>query len=152
MTDLPTANVADPAHVIEIARAWAGTPYHDQASVKGVGCDCAGLARGIWREIVGAEPAVLPPYSRDWGEIGARETFAEFVRPFLIEIPIAVAGPGALVLFRMRRGGPAKHCGVLVDDGMLVHALERRGVTIVPYDTAWARRTAFAFLFPEKIT
>lgn len=152
MTSFQVPTAADPARVIEVARAWAGTPYHDQASVKGVGCDCAGLARGIWREIVGAEPATLPPYSRDWGEVGSRETFAEFVRPFLIEIPSAVARPGALVLFRMRREGPAKHCGVLVDDGMLVHALERRGVTIIPYDTAWQRRTAFAFLFPEKIT
>jgi NlpC/P60 family putative phage cell wall peptidase len=141
---------ADPERVIEVARAWLGTPYHDQASVKGVGCDCAGLARGIWREIVGAEPTALPPYSRDWGEVGPRETFADFVRPFLIEIPLAAAGPGALLLFRMRREGPAKHCGVLVDGGMMVHALERHGVTVAPYDTVWQRRTAFAFLFPER--
>ncbi len=150
MTDQNLPAAADPVRVIEVAWAWLGTPYHDQASVKGVGCDCAGLARGIWREIVGEEPTTLPPYSRDWGEVGSRETFADFVRPFLIEIPVATASPGALLLFRMRREGPAKHCGVLVDDGMMVHALERHGVTAVPYDTAWARRTAFAFLFPEK--
>lgn len=139
---------ADPVRVINVARSWLGTPYHDQASVKGVGCDCAGLARGIWREVVGEEPASLPPYSRDWGEVGARETFASFVRPFMIEIDPATASPGALVLLRMKRGGPAKHCGVLVDHGLVVHAIERRGVIAVPYDTAWARRTAFAFLFP----
>ncbi len=141
---------ADPAWVIEVARAWLGTPYHDQASIKGVGCDCAGLARGIWREIVGEEPARLPAYSRDWGEVGGRETFADFVRPFLIEIPFTAAGPGTLLLFRMRREGPAKHCGVLLDDGTFIHALERHGVTAVPFDTAWTRRTAFAFLFPGK--
>jgi NlpC/P60 family putative phage cell wall peptidase len=136
--------------VIEVARAWLGTPYHDQASVKGVGCDCIGFARGIWREIVGEEPTALPPYSRDWGEVGARETFAEGVRSFLIEITPAAAGPGALLLFRMRRGGPAKHCGILLDGDVFAHALERRGVTIVPYDVIWQRRTAFTFLFPEK--
>jgi NlpC/P60 family putative phage cell wall peptidase len=144
--NIPAA--ADPARVIEDACSWLGTPYHDQASVKGVGCDCAGLARGIWRELVGDEPASLPPYSRDWGEVGGRETFASFVRPFLIEIDPAKAGPGALLLFRMRREAPAKHCGVLLNDGTFIHALERRGVITVPYDTAWARRTAFAFLFP----
>ena len=142
---------ADPARVIAVARAWVGTPYHDQASVKGVGCDCAGLARGIWRELLGAEPARLPAYSRDWGEVGSRETFADFVRPFLIEIPIAAAGPGSLLLFRMRRDGPAKHCGVLIDDDLFIHALERQGVVTIPYDTAWVRRTAFAFLFPAGI-
>lgn len=143
---------ADPARVIKVARTWVGTPYHDQASVKGVGCDCAGLARGIWRELVGNEPARLPAYTRDWGEVGSRETFASFVRPFMIEIDPAAAGPGSLLLFRMRREGPAKHCGVLLDDGTFIHALERRGVATVLYDTAWARRTAFAFVFPRQKT
>lgn len=141
---------ADPVRVIAVARAWVGTPYHDQASVKGVGCDCAGLARGIWRELVGEEPARLPAYSRDWGEVGSRETFAGFVRPFLIEIDPMNAGPGTLLLFRMRRGGPAKHCGVLVDDGLFIHALERHGVVTASFDTVWQRRTALAFLFPRQ--
>ena len=79
MTHYIMETAADPAGVFAAARSWLGTPYHDQASVKGVGCDCAGLARGIWREVVGEEPAALPPYSRDWGEGGARETFASLV-------------------------------------------------------------------------
>ena len=141
---------ADPARVIEAARSWLGTPYHDQASVKGVGCDCAGLARGIWRELVGNEPASPPPYSRDWGEVGTRETFAGFIRPFMIETDTAGAAPGTLLLFRMKRCGPAKHCGVLMDDGTIIHAIERSGVIAVPHDTAWRRRTALAFLFPDR--
>ena len=51
--------LADPARVIAIARSWLGTPYHDQASLRGVGCDCLGLARGVWREAVGPEVSVL---------------------------------------------------------------------------------------------
>ena len=27
---------ADPAHVIAVARSWLGTPYHDQASLRGI--------------------------------------------------------------------------------------------------------------------
>jgi NlpC/P60 family putative phage cell wall peptidase len=150
MIHLNTHLAADPARVIEAARSWLGTPYHDQASVRGVGCDCAGLARGIWRELIGDEPATLPPYSRDWGEVGTRETFAAFIRPFLIEIDPADAGPGTLLLFRMKRQGPAKHCGVLVEKGMFIHAIERRGVMTVPFDTSWQRRVAFAFVFPER--
>jgi NlpC/P60 family putative phage cell wall peptidase len=141
---------ARPERVLAAARAWLGTPYHDQASLKGVGCDCLGLARGVWRDVVGPEPMAPPPYSRDWGEVGARETFAETVRPYLIEIDPGEAGPGALVLFRMRRGAPAKHCGILVGDGEFIHAYERRGVILAPYDRAWARRAAFAFFFPES--
>ena len=68
---------ADPAHVITAARSWLGTPYHDQASLRGVGCDCLGLARGVWREVIGPEPFPIPPYSRDWGETGPREVLAD---------------------------------------------------------------------------
>ena len=44
------------AEIVRAARSWIGTPYRHQASLKGVGCDCLGLLRGVWREVVGAEP------------------------------------------------------------------------------------------------
>lgn len=93
---------ASQAKVIAVARCWLGTPYHDQASLKGVGCDCLGLARGVWREVVGPEPFPIPPYSRDWGETGPREVLAVGARRMMIEVSPAEAGPGALVLFRMK--------------------------------------------------
>ena len=71
---------ADPDAVIAVARGWLGTPYHDQASLRGVGCECLGLARGVWRDLVGAEPPPIPPYSRDWGETGTREALADGAR------------------------------------------------------------------------
>jgi NlpC/P60 family putative phage cell wall peptidase len=78
---------ADPERVLTATRGWLGTPYHDQASVRGVGCDCLGLIRGVWREVVGVEPLALPPYSRDWGETGSREPLAEPARNVMLEIP-----------------------------------------------------------------
>ena len=35
------------------ARLRIGTPYRHQASLKGVGCDCLGLVRGVWRAVHG---------------------------------------------------------------------------------------------------
>ena len=29
------------------ARAWLDTPFHHQASIKGAGCDCIGLIKGV---------------------------------------------------------------------------------------------------------
>lgn len=50
---------------------------------------------------------------------------------------------------RMRDRAPAKHCGILIAQGAsMIHAYERCGVIAVPYDRAWRRRAAFAFLFP----
>jgi NlpC/P60 family putative phage cell wall peptidase len=141
---------ADPARVIAAARAWLGTPYRHQASAMGAGCDCLGLARGVWRALHGPEPVKVPPYTRDWGEAGAREVLAEAARGFLIEIAVGDAGPGALVLFRMARQAPAKHCGILTeaDPPAFIHAYEGVGVVIHPYSTTWARRARFAFVFP----
>ena len=140
---------ADPMHVIAAARGWLGTPYHDQASVKGVGCDCLGLVRGIWREVVGDEPLPMPPYSRDWGETGTREPLAEASRTVMFEVPVTEMTTGALILFRMRTGAVAKHCGILVAPDRFIHAYERTGVIEEALTGAWRRRLAFAFLFPS---
>jgi NlpC/P60 family putative phage cell wall peptidase len=141
---------ADPAAVIAAACGWLGTPYHDQASIRGIGCDCLGLVRGVWREVVGPEPLPLPPYSRDWGETGAREPLAEGARAIMFEIPVTEIARGALVLFRMRTGAVAKHCGILVVPDRFIHAYERTGVIEEPLTAAWRRRVAFAFLFPGE--
>lgn len=37
--------------VVAEARTWVGTPFHWQASQKGVGCDCKGLPWGVAREL-----------------------------------------------------------------------------------------------------
>ena len=141
-------NEADPDAVIAVARRWLGTPYHDQASLRGVGCDCLGLARGVWRDLVGAEPQAIPPYSRDWGETGVREVLAEGARTMMIEMPIADIGPGTLVLFRMAPRAIAKHVGILTADDSFIHAYDRLGVIEEALTTAWSRRIAFAFRFP----
>lgn len=141
---------ADGAAVVAAARSWIGTPYHDQASTKGAGCDCLGLARGVWRELVGEEPFFVPPYSRGWGEIGRREVLAEGVRPFMIEVdPVSGLKEGCAVLFRMRSASPAKHIGILTGAATFVHSYERLGVIEEPLTLGWRRRIAFAFLFPQ---
>ena len=149
-----------PARIVKAARSWLGTPYHDQASVKGVGCDCLGLIRGVWREVMGPEPMPVPPYSRDWGEAGPHEVLAEAARAAMIELPIEAARTGDVVLFRMRHGAIAKHAGILSGDGRhsarphrsgrshFIHAYERTGVIEQELTDPWRRRIAFSFRFP----
>lgn len=143
---------ADPAIVVAAARQWLGTPYHDQASTLGAGCDCLGLARGVWRQIIGREPTEIPPYSRGWGEIGHREVLADGARQWMVEIDPPEIGPGAVVLFRMRENGIAKHVGILTGPESFIHSYERLGVIEEPLTIAWRRRIAFAFLYPNPET
>ena len=142
---------ADPERVIAAARSWLGTPYHNQASLKGVGCDCLGLARGVWREVVGPEPFPIPPYSPDWGQAGTREVMAEEARRWMVDVEGNAPGPGALVMFRMRSRAIAKHLGVMTGPKSFIHAYERLGVIEEPLTQSWARKIAFIFLLPSEV-
>lgn len=136
--------------VLETARRWIGTPYRHQGSRRGVGCDCLGLVRGVWRELYGAEPERPPPYSPDWAETGGEDALSEAARRHFDEIEIDQAQPGDLVLFRWRDRRPAKHCGVLDHANRLIHAYEGASVLSSPLTPGWARRISGAYRFPES--
>lgn len=151
MKDMGVQHDHSPDRTVAVARGWLGTPYHDQASLRGVGCDCLGLIRGVWRDIIGPEALPVPAYARDWGETGQIDVLAEAALQVLLPIHLEKAGPGAVILFRMRAGAIAKHCGILTDGGRFIHAYERLGVIEEPLTAAWRRRIAFTFLFPKGI-
>jgi NlpC/P60 family putative phage cell wall peptidase len=134
--------------IVTIARTWLGTPYHHQASVRGAGCDCIGLVRGIWRELYGHEAQALPAYTRDWAEAHGRETLLEAARRHLVEIPRFAARPGDVLVFRWRRNSLAKHCAILSKPTAMIHALEGAPVSEVALSPWWRRHLAGAFMFP----
>lgn len=133
------------------ARSWIGTPYRHQASLKGVGCDCLGLIRGIWRATCGAEPEPVPPYTRDWAEAGKRETLAGAAGRHMTEIDCADFLPGDVLLFRWRAGLVAKHAAIATAPDRMVHAHDGAAVTEVAIAPWWRRRLAFVFRFPGVI-
>ena len=136
------------ARLVAEARSWIGTPYRHRASVKGVGADCLGLVRGVWRGCVGPEPEPLPPYAPDWAEAGRAETLAATAARHLLALPIDAAGPGDVVLFRFRAHLPAKHAAILSDEGGMIHAYDGISVCEGVLTPWWRRRLAFAFRFP----
>jgi NlpC/P60 family putative phage cell wall peptidase len=136
------------ADIVAEARNWIGTPYHHQASVRGAGCDCLGLVRGVWRALVGPEPEVIPGYSSDWGEVGAQEFMLAAARRHLIEIEPVEARAGDILVFRMRPGRMAKHTGILVGCAAFVHAQEGGPVCEVALSPWWRARVAAAFMLP----
>ena len=134
--------------IVAIARGWIGTPYVHQASAKGAGCDCLGLLRGVFRELVGAEPETPPPYSPDWAEATGAETLYSALLRHLTEIEPAGIAPGDIALFRMIPRGPAKHCGIVGQKGgapTLIHARANKRVSEEAFSPLWHRRLAFAF-------
>jgi NlpC/P60 family putative phage cell wall peptidase len=139
-------------HIIAIANSWRGTPYRHQASLKGVGCDCLGLIRGVWREAYGAEPEQPPPYAPDWAEAAANEPLADAARRHMQEVAVADFAGGELLLFRWRPWLPAKHAGIAIDRTRMIHAQDGLRVCDVPLSPWWLRRVAYAFRFPGQVT
>jgi len=139
--------------VVAAARGWLGTPYHHQAAVKGAGCDCLGLIRGVYAEVMGAEPETPPPYSRDWGEMRAEETLLDAADRHLIEVPPwQDITPGDVLIFRMRKGAIAKHAGIVTaatgrSPTRMIHAQEGAGVVEISLSAWWVRRIVGVFSF-----
>jgi NlpC/P60 family putative phage cell wall peptidase len=135
--------------IVAEARSWIGTPYRHQASVKGIGCDCLGLVRGVWRALLGPEPERPPPYARDWAEAAAQESLAEAAARHLVPLadPNAFA-PGDVLLFRYRERYTAKHAAIVTAADLMVHAHDGAAVAEVAISPWWRRRLAFAYRFP----
>lgn len=138
----------DRATVLRVARDWLGTPYHHQASVRGVGTDCLGLVRGVWRALYADEPQALPAYTRDWAEASGVETLLETARRHLREVAPEDARAGDVLMFRLRADTLAKHAGVLASPATFIHATEGSPVAEVALSSWWRRRIAAAFSFP----
>jgi NlpC/P60 family putative phage cell wall peptidase len=136
---------------VRLARAWIGTPYHHQASIRGVGADCLGLVRGVFRDLYGCDPEQPPAYTRDWAEASGRETMLEAARRHLREIDPAEARPGDVLVFRLRSTAVAKHAGVLATRSSMIHAMEDCSVVEVALTPWWRRRIAGAFSFPGTL-
>ncbi|WP_241648272.1 NlpC/P60 family protein [Paenirhodobacter populi] len=137
---------------VGIARQWIGTPYLHQASVRGVGTDCLGLLRGIWRALYGEEPEAVPPYTADWAEPARQERLWQAAERHLLRAPDGVPAPGQVLLFRMRAGSIAKHLGISAEPApghmTFIHAYTGHGVIESPLSTPWQRRIVARFTFP----
>ena len=140
--------------VADCARAWLGTPYRHQASVRGAGADCLGLVRGVWREVQGGEPAAVPAYAPDWSEPQRDERLWRAAARYLHTVPEAAPlAVGQVLLFRMRDGSVAKHLGLVASVGAgpsFIHAYAGHGVVENRLSAPWLRRVVARFAFPER--
>lgn len=137
-------------HIVAETRRWIGTPYQHQASVKGVGCDCLGLVRGVWRAVVGDEPERVPPYAPDWAEATGEESLFDAAGRHLIAVGVDFK-QGDVLLFRWRATLPAKHAAIVTAPDKMVHAHDGAAVTEVAIAPWWRRRLVIAFKFPGVV-
>lgn len=138
--------------IVAAARSWIGTPYVHQMSVRGAGCDCLGLVRGVWRAVIGPEPETPPPYGMDWSEASGEERLWSAALRHLRQGAASGHQPGTVLLFRMKEGAVAKHLGIATNGAAgpgFVHAYSGHGVIESAMTRPWAKRVVARFHFPE---
>jgi NlpC/P60 family putative phage cell wall peptidase len=117
MSDLQTQQRAA---VVAEARSWVGTPYHNCADIKAVGCDCGMLLVRVFCDLKLCPPFDPRPYPPDWHLHRSEERYLGFVfdRTHEVERP----QPGDVVVFKL--GRCYSHGGIVVETDPLaiVHA------------------------------
>ncbi|MES2959809.1 MAG: hypothetical protein V4792_16590 [Pseudomonadota bacterium] len=145
------------AEVVAEARTWLGTPWQHQAHARGLGCDCAGLIRGV---LIGC--GLMPPQPEQWPGaapyIGYRrepdgDSLVRACAAFLPGIAPDAAQAADVVVMRFRH--LPQHLGILVPylhGGLaLLHATNRPGVNRVVehrLDARWRSLVTHAFAMP----
>jgi NlpC/P60 family putative phage cell wall peptidase len=97
-----------PAEIVAEARAWLGTPFVWQASLKGVGCDCKGLVAGVARELGLAAGESLHARLADYGRRVPIKLLQAGLAANLVRV--TEPEPGDVLLLTM--GGSPQHLAI----------------------------------------
>jgi cell wall-associated NlpC family hydrolase len=118
------------ARFIAEARTWLGTPFRDQADVKGGGVDCAMLLVRSAVDTRLVAPFDPRPYPPQWHLHRDEERFLAIVSKLGTEVTRAPI-PGDVIVYRVARC--FSHGGIIVENNHVLHAYYKtKNVTISP--------------------
>ncbi len=131
------------------ARAWLGTPFKHQGCLKGVACDCIGLAKGVGlalslvdydpntpEALAYANSSMLPDSKR----------MREALGKWLVPIPVPEATLADLLF--MAWGREPQHVALITDKG-IIHSYSGVGKVVEhSLDERWQRRVTAAYRYP----
>ncbi len=131
------------ATIVAVGRTWINTRYHHGASLKGVGCDCIGVIRGVAREAGLHDPfedGEALKYA-GYGRIPNPVLLMEACDAFMDRVPWATRRLGDVPVFRFAE--EPQHFGILsaLDPDYVIHAYAQvRKVVENRIDELWASR------------
>jgi len=102
--------------IVAQARTWIGTPFHHQARVKRVGCDCLGLVIGVVDELQlrDADGRLLASFDEpNYPKFPDGEYLLGKLAALLSEIPAEQMQAGDLAVFHF--DGNPQHLAILTD-------------------------------------
>jgi NlpC/P60 family putative phage cell wall peptidase len=141
--------------IVREARTWLKTPFHHQARLKGVGCDCLGLIIGVvdalgLKDASGMALASYDEVTYSKEPDGAYLT--QKLTGLLEEVPIAEARAGDLALFKVREN--PQHLAILTEYeggiGMIHSFAPSRRVVEHRLDEEWQSRLIKVFRWQQS--
>lgn len=100
------------------ALTWCGTPFHDCAGVKGVGCDCVHLLEGVYKACGRALDFKMPAYPPQWHLHRDEPRFLQGIARYARKVERPDLGDVVM----MRFGRHAAHGAIFVGEQRIVHA------------------------------
>jgi cell wall-associated NlpC family hydrolase len=142
-------HAAERASILAEARAWLGTPFHDDARLKGVGVDCAQLVAACYEMVRG--PIETPRYSAQFFLHKDGERLIDHVERYGgVEIEESKAQPADLVLYKVGRAHA--HAAIVVAwpdraSARIIHAhkLSGRVLDMGAFDADLSRSPSMRF-------
>ncbi|MDD5271077.1 MAG: hypothetical protein PHU14_00030 [Methylovulum sp.] len=116
--------------IIDEATSWLGTPWHHAGKVKGAGVDCGQILIEIYAACGLIDRPAVDDYPRDWALHRDGERYLAVVERYCR--PVAVPGPGDIVVYR--QGRSFSHGGIVVGWPLIIHAQVGMGVVYAEGD------------------
>lgn len=129
--------------VVAEAREWVGTPFHWQASLKKIGCDCKGLVVGIAREL--KLPEGQGEFAKLASDYGDRVPVALLKKGLRATLEPVAGEPEPGDVFLLNAAGKPQHLAIFTGAD-IIHAWARGEVKAVlshPWNDATKRRWPF---------
>ena len=109
--------------VVAEARTWLRTPYVHRAAVKGEGVDCGMLIIEVFGNALGIPKPDVGNYSSDWYLHQDEPVYLNWLSKYADRIEEGQRGDIAMFNF----GRHAAHGGIVVGDGLMIHAYRQNG-------------------------
>jgi cell wall-associated NlpC family hydrolase len=113
--------------VLEEAETWLGTPFCNQASIKGIGVGCGSLLAAVYRNAGILDIPNVTSFGHfplGWSLHTKEERYLHIIEQYMKEME--APQPGDTALFRIK--GVFGHSGIVVEWPKVIHVSWRRSV------------------------
>lgn len=126
--------------VVEIARAYIGTPFRHQGRQKGLGIDCAGLVENVARDL-----GYNVPVHDNYGRMPYAGQLEATLDNYLVKTD--ELKPGCILLIKFKNSPPS-HLAIFTGKNIIHASSSLKSCKEHIYNDKWQRMTAGIYKWP----